>query len=402
MKRPVKTILSLLTLAALLLALAPATAAASPVCTAINDLILPLSDSTMPARRGSVYYIPYTRFSEYLGLRASYSSASQTLIYYRGSSYLYFNLATGETVDENDISYSLRAYQINGTIYVPVSLVCNKFGYTYSYISHTTPILRINATRPSLSDSSFVQLAQGVIANMVYQYEQGQSAPSDEPTPVTPPSGGQSTDTPSADPPDQTQPEEPEEEESTYPGTVLLTYDGTSAQAAEQVLDALAGTTATAAFFLPPALCAQQPDLVRRILGQGHTLGFLLESAAQPLETLEQANDQLAELVSSRTLLARTADGVALSTEQLRALSQAGYRLWGWTLDSGDGDGASATAAYRTVMAGLAGADGTPILRLGLTGQSAQLTQRLARQLAAAGTALLAPCDSDTPPTTRP
>ena len=41
MKRPVKTILSLLTLAALLLALAPATAAASPVCTAINDLILP-------------------------------------------------------------------------------------------------------------------------------------------------------------------------------------------------------------------------------------------------------------------------------------------------------------------------------------------------------------------------
>ena len=400
MKFPAKKILSLLALTALLFALAPATAAASPVCTAINDQILPLSDSTMPVRRGSVYYIPYHRFSEYLGLRATYSAASQTLIYYRGSSYLYFNVSTGETFDENDISYTLRAYQINGTIYVPVSLVCNKFSFSYSYISHTTPILRINATKPKLSDTSFVQLARGVIANMVYQYEHGQESTSDDPTPVTPSDDG--TQTPATPSDDPTTTEDETEEGTLYPTRMLLTFDGVSADAAEQVLDALEDTTARAAFFLPSSVCAQHPDLVRRIVGQGHTLGFLLESADDPLGELEQANAQLAASVCTRTLVARTADGVALTTEQLSQLSQAGYRLWGWTLDSGDGDGATASAAYQRVIRHLAGAQGTPVLRLGLTGETATLVRRLTQELLGNGCTLLAPCDSDTPPTIRP
>ena len=171
--------------------------------------------------------------------------------------------------------------------------------------------------------------------------------------------------------------EEPEEEESTYPGTVLLTYDGTSAQAAEQVLDALAGTTATAAFFLPPALCAQQPDLVRRILGTGHSVGLLAQGAdvSQTRRLLEDGAQALARTALTRTTLAY------VPAEQRATLEGEGWVCWEETLALTPDDNVGASSFATSTMGRLSGRTRTTYLTLEGGANGARVLSALLRRL---------------------
>lgn len=67
-------------------------------------------------------------------------------------------------------SYTTPAYWLNGTVYVPVKLVCGKFGLTYSTIPSIAPILRICNSGASLSDSAFVSSSTNTIRNMLDAY----------------------------------------------------------------------------------------------------------------------------------------------------------------------------------------------------------------------------------------
>ena len=139
--------------------LSPATshAANDITLTAVNDSFLPLSASTMPTRRGGAQYVPYSVFSGTLGISGSYSSSEQTLTLSNGETSLRFDLSRGTVYDQNMNSYTTPAYWLNGTVYVPVKLVCGKFGLTYSNIPAAAPILRICNSAASLSDSAFVR-----------------------------------------------------------------------------------------------------------------------------------------------------------------------------------------------------------------------------------------------------
>ena len=69
MKKSIRRILSGLLCAGVLALGIPAPSRALTL-TAVNDSILPLSDSTMPARLGGEVYVPYSVFSQ-LGVSAS-------------------------------------------------------------------------------------------------------------------------------------------------------------------------------------------------------------------------------------------------------------------------------------------------------------------------------------------
>ena len=100
--------------------------------TAVNDSILPLSDSTMPARLGGEIYVPYSVFSQ-LGVSAS--SSDGVLDLSANGETLSFSTAEGYVYDQNLNSYSTPAYSMNGTTYVPVKLCCGKFGLSYSTLA---------------------------------------------------------------------------------------------------------------------------------------------------------------------------------------------------------------------------------------------------------------------------
>lgn len=124
-------IISCVLCAALLLTFLPAPAHAVTL-TAINDSILPLDESTMPARLGGETYVPYSVFTT-LGVSASENDGVLDLS--ANDETLSFSTAEGYVYDQNLNSYSTPAYEMNGTVYVPVKLCCAKFGFTYSSLT---------------------------------------------------------------------------------------------------------------------------------------------------------------------------------------------------------------------------------------------------------------------------
>ncbi|MFR0942873.1 MAG: hypothetical protein ACLSF2_11275, partial [Butyricicoccus sp.] len=73
--------------------------------------------------------------------------------------------------DQNLNSYSTPAYEMNGTVYVPVKLCCAKFGFTYSSLTlQGENVLRV-ADGSAQSDSAFIAAHTKVIENTIDDYK---------------------------------------------------------------------------------------------------------------------------------------------------------------------------------------------------------------------------------------
>ena len=377
MRSRLKKLLGLLLCAVLALVWLPAPAHAVTL-TAVNDTLLPLSDSTMPARMGGEMYVPYSVFSS-LGVSAS-SDGDGVLSLSAAGETLSFSTAEGYVYDQNLNSYSTPAYNMNGTVYVPVKLCCGKFGLGYSTLSaYGETVLRIT-DGSAQSDSSFVSSKSGEIENAIDTYK-GASGSS---------SSGQGTgQTP-------TQPTEPpipevEEKPAQKSARVYLTFYGApSADTTPKILDALQDAGRTAAFFLPTDSTAWPDDVVRRIVAEGHTPALLLQADGQTaadslLAALSAANDRLTLLTGVSTRIVSNDSGCDKLTQAQRdALVQAGYRLWDSTLDSGDST-QSAARAYATTAQRFAATSATIVLRLHHSKNTAQTVEMLTGYMARQG-----------------
>lgn len=368
MKQFRRPLLALILCAVLLIGMTTSTAAPSVTLTAINDSFLPLSASTMPERRGGTQYVPYSVFSGTLGVSGSYNSADQTLSMSSGSTVLRFDLSHGTVYDQNMNSYGTPAYWINGTIYVPVKLVCGKFGMTYSNISAAVPILRICNASASLSDSAFASSSAATIRSMLDAYN---SPPS---TSASTPQGG-GIIPPNTDP---NAPAAPLQK----PSVVYLSYFGAPDTDTPAILDALDAAQQHAIFFLPADGTLLNEDLLRQIIGRGHTVGFTLLSSAQEMSSkLRAANDTLFRATGTVSRLLSISNGSEhLSTVQRDGLMQAGYRIWDTTLDSRDHSYEAQTVA-QTAMTAIGQTTEPTVIRMGHYRASAHATTRIIEHL---------------------
>lgn len=366
MKRRLKKLLSVLLCAVLIVVVLPAPARALTL-TAVNDTLLPLSDSTMPARLGGELYVPYNVFSS-LGVSASsdgsvlnLSANGQTLSFATDEGYVY---------DQNLNSYSTPAYDMNGTVYVPVKLCCGMFGLSYSTLTaYGETVLRITDGSAS-SDSSFASNQSSAIESAINAYKGI--------TPSQPSDGGQTTTKP-------TEPPIPEVEEkpTQKPARVYLTFYGAPTSAATPaILDALQSAGRLVTFFLPTDFSTWPDDVIRRIVAEGHTPALLLSaneqtSAEDMLASLAAANERLNLLTGSSARIISNETGCEKLTQTQRdALVKAGYRLWDTTMDCGD-DTQSAARAYATTAQKFAGTTATVVLRLHHSRNTAQTVQLL-------------------------
>ena len=264
----IKKIISCVLCAALLLTFLPAPAHAVTL-TAINDSILPLDESTMPARLGGETYAPYSVFTT-LGVSASENDGVLDLS--ANGETLSFSTAEGYVYDQNLNSYSTPAYEMNGTVYVPVKLCCAKFGFTYSSLTlQGENVLRV-ADGSAQSDSAFIAAHTKVIENTIDDYKDSTSE-SDR-------SNNTNTNPAPAKPVDNDTIEIPkvEEKPAKKPVRVYLAYYGAPNENTAAVLDNLHDAGRQAAFFLPTDTSKWDDDLVRRIAAEGHTAAFLLQA----------------------------------------------------------------------------------------------------------------------------
>ena len=268
--------------------LIPPPAAAAEVCfTAVNDNVLPLTADTMPIWYKSLIYVPYTVFDSGstgvdLGLSSTYDPSTATVSVYNLRQILAFDLNAGTCRDlATDTYYDVRAVMRNGRPYVPLNTVCTFFGLSRSYNSiRQGYLLRIKNEAVVLSDSKFIEAAENLLNMRLREYNRSLNPGSDTPS------------TPSTDP-------AVEEPVTASDVSVYLAFRCTDGDSLADLLDALDAKAAYAVFFLTPQVLEEHGDLVRRMLGEGHSVGLLAlgDTADQTRRLLERGSELLLSLI---------------------------------------------------------------------------------------------------------
>lgn len=389
MKKAWRHALGGLLCAGLLFGAVPAPARALTL-TAVNDSLLPLSDSTMPARLGGELYVPYGVFSQ---LGVSSSASDGVLNMSANGETLSFSPDEGYVYDQNLNSYATPAYSMNGTTYVPVKLCCGKFGLSYSTLSVAgETVLRVTDGSAS-SDSAFASSKAASIENSINSYKGISSSDGSSQN------GGGTTGGTTAQTPAETPIPKVEEKPTRKPSRVYLTFYGAPDKNAPDILDALKQDGRTAAFFLPADTAEWTDDTVRRIAAEGHTLALLLDADEKAsgdalVEQLTLANERLRLLTGVQTRIVSVSTGCAkLSEAQRNALIDAGYRLWDANMDAGDEKG-TAARAYAETAQRFSETNATVVLSLHHSRETAEavklISAYMSRQAIPSGTITLA------------
>ena len=366
MKR--RRILPLLLAAVLFLGLARPmpVSAASLYFTGVNDSVVPLTADTMPCWSGGTLYVPYTVFDAKqngigvsLGLYTSYTRSTNTVTVYNLKQMLAFDLNNGTCRDEmTGMSYSSRAIMRNGKPYVALNMVCSFFGLEYSY--NQLPyipqgyLVRIKGADTVLDDATFIDVGRRLINDRLRDYTQSLS-PAETATPAVP---------------SVTPPAEPdvvgESDVATYLAIRCEDAEGMTA-----ILNVLDGQYAV--FFPTPQMIAEERDLVRRMLGTGHSVGILAPDGDE--EALERGRLALEELAHTRTTLAYVPEGARAGLEEK------GWVCWQETLLLEPGGSVGGTAFANTVLSRLGARRRTVYLTLEGSDNTARVLPSLLRQL---------------------
>lgn len=310
-----RRVLPLVLAVVLALSLTPASAA-TLYFTAVNNTVAPLTSETMPFWSGGTLYVPYTIFDASLnnvgvglGLYTSYNRDSRTVTLYNLRQMLTFDLNSGTCLDEvTGTTYISRAIMRGGRPYLALNTVCSHFDLEYSY--NQLPdipqgfLVRIKSSDTVMSDADFIDAAKNVINNRLREYTQGLN-PAESTDPGTNPStqnpGG--TTVPDKDGP-----------------AAYLAFRCETAAGLTDILDALGESRRCAVFFLTPQLL-EEGDLVRRILGGGHSVGILADGG-DTARILERGGLALEQAACARTTLTYAAAG------QRERLEEHGWVCW--------------------------------------------------------------------------
>lgn len=367
-------------LALLLFCLPPSSAAPDVIFTAVNDTFLRgLSPSSMPTVVGGQAYVPYTTFTAAPnpGLIGKYDGVNNQLVLYNINRILTFDMANAITRDEQGTVYSAGAIRRNGTYYVPARVVCEAFGFRYSFIPGNLlgPIVRINTDGSGLSDDYLVSRGFSVMRTIYDQYQRDYGAPAEEPEP--------SDSDPQPDPP-ETPPEQPDPDDGLAGKVVYLAIVGDVNEHTARILDILDANRYPAAFFVTPRAQGENADYLLRAAASGHVVGVNLYGEGSSFDSAEQLLAQAQDVQQVIQAVTRTraralmvpGGSASLTQEQRDALIQAGYRLW-------DGSGqtdlwAPANDIYSASLSQLRRAPGNAVICLGNNPAGAQALSSLA------------------------
>jgi len=290
-------------------------AATAPYFVALNDTLLPFSDDTSPIVSGGELFI-HDRVLEGLGVFAIGSDDLGFVRLYRGTRYVDFYVARGTTQDQNGNTLFWPApRRVGGKLYVPLRHVTEYMGLTYQVIDIPLDIIPDQQTQlvRIVSEALFNgQTLVGMNRNAIKAAYNDYFSPAQPPSP---PIGEPAEPTPTPEP------------APTYEDvTIHLSFFDISAGSAEAILDLLdiqAERGFHSCFFVSRRDIAENPGIIRRISGSGHTIGLWLEEGTY-MEYLE-ASGVLFEAAKAKTVIV-SAGGAAEAT----AAMAGGYGLIFW------------------------------------------------------------------------
>ena len=275
-----RRLLSLCLIVCLVFCLLPAMSAASAsgvsVCfIATNDNLLELT--YQPYWQNSTIYVPYTVFVNFK-VYNSFHQSSNTASLYSSTKQLYFDLNTGETYDGNGTYYNITPVSRGGQVFVPLDFICGQYGLSWSYIDggEYGDVCRIKDGAVFLTDEQFLTAAKPLMLSRYNAYVGSGGSGGD-------PWGGGGTASDSG-------------------SLVYLSFIGLPSGS---LLDSLSEYGVKAAFFLTAAEIRESPDTVRRIVGEGHSVGALC--SADPSAEYAEISSLLLDAARVKTVLIASA-----------------------------------------------------------------------------------------------
>ncbi len=299
---------------------APPARAEGYICfMAAGDMILPLSDQTMPVWYNGYLYIDSSIFTGVgrtaLKVARTFNNNDTQLVLYGGGQSLWYERGADHGYDLNGGTYSPGCLVRNGEVYVPAASVAQFFGLVYSVTDVTVQVdgkkVKGNLAwlrRPGfvMQDEEFYAAATFTLASRYQDYLRDKE--------------DQSGETPGV----------PDGVEIDGRSVFLCLKAGESTPA---LLDALDRAGAQATFFCTPDFLHNQGDLLRRMAATGQAVGILAD-AADPdwtvAEQLEAGNRALEQATCGRTRLALIQNG---AEADLQAAREAGLRCLEADLD---------------------------------------------------------------------
>lgn len=345
--------------------------------TAVNNKLFPLSIDTMPTWVSGRLYVPASVFDSSvtgIDLGFYFRQSNNTVTLYTLRQMLVFDLNRGIAYEQHTgENLPARAVNRNGRIYLPVETVCDFFGLedSYNYTQYGY-LIRIKSEVPQLDYADFMDAASSLMSAALQEFLRAQQTPDSPPSPPTPPVVVEPP-TPSDDP---IQPPEPDDQPSKAQTQVYLAVRCESGEALSEILDTLEQKNVHSMFFFSPKSLTEQDDLVRRVVGSGHSIGLLAEgdSTDESRRLLTQGNQTL-------THIARTAATAALvPADQRGALEEDGWACWQETT-SGLPRENERGAAYAQRILRAMGTRRTVRLTVDDSGRTAQLLPALLEQL---------------------
>ena len=291
---------------------------------AVNEKIHEMTPENMPMVVGGVLYVPYTLLSIRdtginLGVSAQYSTTRRTVLVSNGHLAVTFNLQANNAYDpQGNVMAGVRAVVRNSMVFLPIAWICAHFG-EISYTASRTPygtLVRVTNDAAILNDAAFIDAANGILRDNLISYQQAVSQQED----------------PSVEPSS-----EPTVQPDSGPIVYLGFLPGTAAEPIAQQLESL---NQRAVFFFSVQQLPESDDLVRRLVGAGHTVALDL-SGSTVSDCVQQAREGsrlLSDIARCPVYIVRANN----LTEDARAqLAQEGWAVWAPTLWAGDVSSAS-------------------------------------------------------------
>ncbi len=246
--------------------------------TAVNQQLLELDDETMPFWRDGVLYVSEKVFEDgELGLRYVHSYSKGIAIMYTAKKDLRFDLVNSQIYDKDGTVYAGSAVEKNGHVFFPLDLVCRHFGLSWSLnATDYVPLIRVKSEDVVLSDQVFIDAASLMMANRYADYEKlvnsAQTEENDQNDNTTEEPVDNKTDEPS--PPPVVDPPLIHARDGQKVHLILAGRSGDSVRAAVDILGENPVT------FLLTVQQMEDGDLIRALLGRGHSVALMVQSTA--------------------------------------------------------------------------------------------------------------------------
>ena len=255
--------------------------------TAVNDKLMPLNDETMPFWSNNTLYVCHTAFDRTdLDVHYIRNYSMGLAVLYTSKMGLYFDLAGRTVYDKNDVPYNGSAIEKNGYVFFPIDLVCRYFGLSWSQSdTATVPLIRIKSATAVLDDTSFISAAATMMASRYAEYEKGVNDSQQQEEDQKPPKQ------PEKNPVEEQPPIHAADGQKIY-----LVFSGKTEESVREAMRILGDNGAT---FLLTVQQMEDGDLVRALLGSGHSVALLVRSSTE--------SEILSELQRARELVWRAA-----------------------------------------------------------------------------------------------